>query len=134
LCEESGVPRQEPRKRRWTFSPYQHLRDPKDFERVYAARQTWHDAGFVAYVRANGLPFARLGVSVGRKHGGAVRRNRIKRVLREAFRLARERLPAGHDYVLVPRVRTAAPRTADVLQALTRMGTQLRTKGTARGT
>jgi len=45
----------------------------------------------------------RLGVSVGRKVGGAVERNRVKRTLREAFWGLADRLPAGHDFVIVAR-------------------------------
>jgi ribonuclease P protein component len=47
----------------------------------------------------------RLGVSVSKDHGGAVRRNKLKRLLREAFRLERAQLPAGVDLVLIPRQR-----------------------------
>ena len=47
----------------------------------------------------------RLGVSVSKDHGGAVRRNKLKRLLREAFRLERHRLPRGLDVVLIPRQR-----------------------------
>ena len=46
---------------------------------------------------------ARLGVSVGRKIGGAVQRNKVKRAIREAFWSSSPELPGGHDYVIVAR-------------------------------
>jgi len=46
----------------------------------------------------------RLGVGVSTRHGGAVRRNRIKRLCREAFRLVRGELPGGWDFMVIPRV------------------------------
>jgi ribonuclease P protein component len=77
-----------------------------DFERAYREGRS-HGNRFVvlyAFPRPDGeTEGLRLGISAGRELGGAVERNRIKRALREAFREASDRLPDGHDFVLVAR-------------------------------
>jgi ribonuclease P protein component len=88
---------------RETLRSHQRLRDPRDFQLVYAAQKAVRAPSVVVFYCPNGLKNSRLGVSVGRKHGNAVKRNRIKRVFRSAFRQCRHLLPPGHDYILVPR-------------------------------
>jgi ribonuclease P protein component len=79
------------------------LRHRTDFERVYSHKAYVADAWLVVRGCANGLAYSRLGLSISRKVGGAVVRNRWKRLLREAFRRHRSQVPAGFDFVIRPR-------------------------------
>jgi len=73
-----------------------------DFDRVYGARLFAADEVLVVNGAPNGLAHARLGLSVSKRVGNAVVRNRWKRLIREAFRLSREEIPAGVDLVVRP--------------------------------
>ncbi len=75
-----------------------------DFDRVYREGRSHANRYLVVYSfpRA-GDSEPRLGVSVGRKVGGAVARNQVKRMLRDAFWSCAADLPDGHDFVIVAR-------------------------------
>jgi ribonuclease P protein component len=79
------------------------LRKRSEFARVYDRRCSISDALLLVFVAANDLGHPRLGLSVSRRVGGAVVRNRWKRLLREAFRLARLEISASVDLIAIPR-------------------------------
>lgn len=76
-----------------------------EFDRVFRQGRSHAGRDLVLYVFSRGEEAGepRLGLAVGRKVGGAVERNRVKRVLREAFAAEGARLPAGSDAVVIAR-------------------------------
>jgi ribonuclease P protein component len=76
-----------------------------EFDRVYREGRSHASRHLVVYAfpRSDGEEDPRLGISVGRKLGGAVERNRIKRLLRDAFWAGAGDLAPGHDFVIVAR-------------------------------
>lgn len=89
--------------RRFRFGPERRLRKSADFAAVFDSGIKRSDARLILYALPNHLAHSRLGLAVGKKLGSAVRRNRYKRLLRQAFRLHQYELPAGYDYVLIPK-------------------------------
>jgi ribonuclease P protein component len=97
-----------------TLRPHERMKDPAEFRRVFEGRRSVSDDVLIVYGIENGRAYPRLGISVSRKKVRAAHaRNRLKRLVREAFRLSKSELPAGIDLVVLPRganVRYAAVR------------------------
>lgn len=74
-----------------------------EFRRVYDEGRRRSAALCTIFVRPNGLPQSRLGVTTPARLGNAVLRNRLRRRLREVFRRHRAQLPGGWDIVVNPR-------------------------------
>jgi ribonuclease P protein component len=110
--------------KKYAFRPKEHLRRPGDFQRVYDRRRSVSNEWLIVYGCENGLPHLRLGLSVSRKVGGAVQRNRLRRLYREAFRLTKANMPVGLDLVLIPR-KTEAPPLAELVKCLPKLVGQL---------
>ena len=98
-----------------------------DFRRAYQRRNSAADQQIVVFGYPNGLPHPRIGISASRRIGGAVVRNRWKRLLREAFRLTRSQLPEGIDLIVVPRP-NVEPTLASLLDSLPCLATRVAKK------
>ena len=94
-------------RRRHTFPRSHRLSGKNAFANVFDAKMRESRGPLTVYAVPNDLPHPRLGISIGRRVGTAPRRNRIKRLLREAFRMHQHDLPAGYDLVIT--VRTHEP-------------------------
>ena len=115
MADEPPHPRQ-----RHRFSREQRLRGKRAFDAVFDAKCRKHAGPLALRGKPNGVPYTRIGLVTSRRVGNAPRRNRIRRLLREAFRLTQHELPAGYDMVVV--VRPHEPLRLTAYQQLLREG------------
>lgn len=81
------------------------VKENYEFRRIYAKGRSGVSPYLVVYVRPNRRGYNRLGVTVSTKLGHAVVRNRVRRRLREIFRLNQDKLTQGYDMIVVARTR-----------------------------
>jgi ribonuclease P protein component len=102
------------------FKPAQRLRQKSEFDRVYRDARRFADNFFAVFARHNGGSQPRLGLSVAaRIIGNAVRRNHVKRLVRESFRQHQHELPAV-DIVVNARSGARDADNASIVQSLER--------------
>ncbi len=106
------------------FTKKMRIRKHREFGRVYGRRRSAGDGLLLIHGCENRFDYPRLGLTVSRKVGGAVLRNRWKRIVREAFRRSQDELPKGVDLVVTPRP-GAEPDLAAVRRSLTRLVKQI---------
>lgn len=90
----------------------------KDFKRLYYRGKSVVRGNVVIYALKNRNNANRLGITCGKSIGKAVRRNRVKRLLREGYRLLEDRLQTGYDIVLVARVRAITSKEKHIIKDL----------------
>lgn len=89
------------------MNPAVTVKENYEFRRIYRKGRSAVSPCLVVYCQKNRRGQSRLGVTVSTKLGHAVVRNRVRRRLREIYRLNREKMPAGYDIIIVARVRAA---------------------------
>jgi len=100
------------------------LRKTWEFNQVYRSGRRLRGNGFALIYLAGDQADSRLGISVHRKVGNAVRRNRIKRVVRETFRLHRDIFPRSSDIVFTVRPEFSLDGLQDVRDAVMELSGQ----------
>lgn len=90
----------------------------RDFRRLYNRGKAFVTPLFVVYIMKNKYNKARLGITVGKKLGGAVQRNRAKRVVTAAFRECLPNISSGADFVIVARSRILGVKSTEAAYLL----------------
>ncbi len=96
----------------------QKLRLNKQFRRLYGRGKSFVHRGFVTYVLPNNTGSINYGITVSKKLGGAVKRNRAKRLITAAFRECTPRLKKGYDMVFVARSGIYSYKSYELTQAM----------------
>lgn len=110
------------------FPPWMRLHKGADFRAVFDNRCCCSEGWLAIHGLMNGLPHARFGSSIGKRLvGNNCKRNRVRRLLREAVRLSMEDLPTGIDFVLTSR-RGGVPRLEDLLPLLPKLANQVQAR------
>ena len=97
------------------------LKENRDFRRAYNRGKSFVTPAFVVYVNKNREQTVRLGITVGKKIGKAVKRNRAKRVITAAFGFLLPRVADGYDFVIVARTRILNVKSTKVEELLLKL-------------
>ena len=93
------------------------LKQNHEFRRLYSKGKSAVSPYFAVYCRKNHRPVSRLGITTGVKLGNAVKRNRVRRRIRELYRTNEAGILCGYDIVVVARTRAIYARYADLEQS-----------------
>jgi len=104
--------------KRFSYSKEERLLKRRDFVNLNQEGGRLYSKNFLIIIRKNDLEFSRLGITVTKKIGKAVKRNRIKRLVREFFRLNKEKLPKGYDISIIARADVSALKLQDIEKEL----------------
>lgn len=86
---------------KYTFRKHERIRGKKEYLTIYREGRRSYSDNFIVITHNHILGFRRLGITVSKKAGNAVSRNRIKRLLREYFRLNKSHLSESQDIVII---------------------------------
>lgn len=97
---------------------FKKLKLNKEFRTIYGRGRSFVNPAFVTYAMKNRRGGLRMGITVTKKIGGAVKRNRAKRVITAAFRACAPQIADGYDFVFVARTRILCAKSGDIAAAM----------------
>lgn len=97
---------------------FKKLKQNSDFRRIYGRGRAFVNPAFVTYALKNRTDDIKIGITVSKKIGCAVERNRAKRVLTAAFASCVPYLPRGYDFVFVARARILTKKSTEIAAAM----------------
>ncbi len=107
--------------RKQTFGKDERIRKRRDYLRVYQGGSRIGSSNFIAILGSDQSGKTRLGIAVSKKVGNSVTRNRIKRLVKEFFRLRKDSLPDSKDIVIVAKKDVSLLKYQDVCTELDRL-------------
>lgn len=118
----------------------ERIKKRAEYLRIQGSGRKLHTSSFVCYSVLprsesgapppvpNAEPRSRLGITVSRRVGGAVMRNRVKRLIREAYRRHKPAFPSGLEFVVIAKPEAARTRYAEVEQELCELGRRIKSQ------
>ncbi len=98
------------------------LKKNSDFQKIYRERKSYANRYFVMYIIENGTERNRIGISVSKKVGNSVTRHRVKRLVKEAYRLHEDVFNSGLDIVVIARMSAKGISYQETESALLHLG------------
>jgi len=89
----------------YKFTKEERLRKTNEFRNVFENGKVFKDKNFVAHLLLNNRQNSRIGIIAKKKIGNAVKRNRTKRIFRDAFRTEKNGLASNIDIIIIPRIK-----------------------------
>lgn len=101
-----------------SFGKQERIRKRREYLTIYEQGERSYSKHFTIVIRPNNTGFRRLGITVSKKAGNSVKRNRIKRLLREFFRLNKSRFASSQDILVIAKKNAGILRYHDVYHEL----------------
>ena len=102
------------------------LKKNEDFKKVFDEKKSCANKYLILYVKENELETNRLGIQVSKKVGNSVVRHRLTRLIRESYRLNKDKFKHGYDLVVIARSDAKGKTYKEIEEALLHVGSQSR--------